>query len=86
MVTAITVPLGVAFALGVDRWRGRLPEGANIVMLFSFVIPETLLAVALLFLVTQIVDPADPRHLRAGRRAGDLPAVLPRDHRAGPLA
>jgi spermidine/putrescine transport system permease protein len=57
VVTAITVPLGVAFALGVDRWRGRLPEGANMVMLLSFVIPETLLAVALLFLVTQIVTP-----------------------------
>ena len=57
LVTVITVPLGVAFALGVDRWRGRLPEGANVVMLLSFVIPETLLAVALLFLVTQIVTP-----------------------------
>jgi len=57
LATAITVPLGVAFALGVDRWHGRLPEGANIVMLLSFVIPETLLAVALLFLVTQIVTP-----------------------------
>jgi spermidine/putrescine transport system permease protein len=57
ITTAITVPLGVAFALGVDRWHGRLPEGANIVMLLSFVIPETLLAVALLFLVTQVTTP-----------------------------
>jgi spermidine/putrescine transport system permease protein len=57
LTTAITVPLGVAFALGVDRWHGRLPEGANIVMLLSFVIPETLLAVALLFLVTQVTTP-----------------------------
>jgi spermidine/putrescine transport system permease protein len=57
IATIITVPLGVAFALGVDRWRGRLPEGANFVMLLSFVIPETLLAVALLFLVTNIVTP-----------------------------
>ena len=52
LATLITVPLGVAFALGLDRWRGRLPAGANFVMLLSFVIPETLLAVALLFLVT----------------------------------
>ena len=51
------MPLGVAFALGLDRWRGRIPEGANIVMLFSFVIPETLLAVALLFVVTQLATP-----------------------------
>jgi spermidine/putrescine transport system permease protein len=57
LTTAITVPLGVAFALGVDRWHGRLPEGANIVMLLSFVIPETLLAVALLFLVNQVSTP-----------------------------
>jgi spermidine/putrescine transport system permease protein len=57
LATAITVPLGVAFALGIDRWRGRLPESANFVMLLSFVIPETLLAVALLFLVNQIVTP-----------------------------
>jgi spermidine/putrescine transport system permease protein len=57
IATAITVPLGVAFALGVDRWRGRLPEGANFVMLLSFVIPETLLAVALLFLVNNFVTP-----------------------------
>ena len=57
LATAITVPLGVAFALGLDRWRGRIPEGANIVMLFSFVIPETLLAVALLFVVTQLATP-----------------------------
>lgn len=59
LVTLITVPLGVAFALGVDRWRGRLPEGANLVMLLSFVIPETLLAVALLFLVTTLVTPLE---------------------------
>jgi spermidine/putrescine transport system permease protein len=59
LATAITVPLGVAFALGIDRWRGRLPESANFVMLLSFVIPETLLAVALLFLVNQIVTPLE---------------------------
>ena len=86
LATAITVPLGVAFALGVDRWRGRLPEGANFVMLLSFVIPETLLAVALLFLVNQIATPLPAGHLRAGRRPGDLPAVLPGGHRAGAAA
>ena len=30
LTTLITVPLGVAFALGVDRWHGRLPEGATV--------------------------------------------------------
>jgi spermidine/putrescine transport system permease protein len=57
LTTVITVPLGVAFAIGIDRWRGRLPETANALMLLSFVIPETLLAVALLFLVTIIALP-----------------------------
>lgn len=57
LATAITVPLGVAFALGIDRWRGRLPSGANFTMLLSFVIPEMLLAVALLFVVTQVSTP-----------------------------
>lgn len=57
LTTIIAVPLGVAFALGVDRWRGRLPTGASFVMLLSFVLPETLLAVALLFLVTQVTTP-----------------------------
>ena len=51
------MPLGVAFALGLDRWHGRLPAGANFVMLLSFVLPETLLAVALLFVVTQLTTP-----------------------------
>jgi spermidine/putrescine transport system permease protein len=57
VTTLITVPLGVAFAIGIDRWRGRLPETANVLMLLSFVIPETLLAVALLFLVTTVAVP-----------------------------
>jgi spermidine/putrescine transport system permease protein len=55
--TIIAVPLGVLFAIGLDRWRGPLPQTANTFMLLSFVIPETLLAVALLFLVTLIALP-----------------------------
>ena len=57
VATLITVPLGVLFAIGVDRWRGRLPSGANVLMLISFVIPEVLLAVALLFVVTTLTLP-----------------------------
>jgi spermidine/putrescine transport system permease protein len=57
LTTVITIPLGVLFAIGLDRWHGRLPETANGVMLLSFVIPETLLAVALLFLITIIAVP-----------------------------
>jgi spermidine/putrescine transport system permease protein len=46
----IAVPLGVAFAIGLDRWRGRGSAAVNSVMLFSFVTPEIIAAVAL-FLV-----------------------------------
>lgn len=53
LVTVITVPLGVAFAIGIDRWRSRTSNGLNFLMIFSFVIPELLLAVALLFLFQQ---------------------------------
>jgi spermidine/putrescine transport system permease protein len=60
LATVVTIPLGVAFALGIDRWRGRLPAGANFTMLLSFVLPETLMAVALLFLITQVSTPITP--------------------------
>ena len=59
ITTLITVPLGVMFAIGIDRWRGRLPAGANILMLVSFVLPEVLLAVALLFVVTSLSLPIE---------------------------
>ena len=60
LATVVTVPLGVAFALGIDRWHGRLPAGASFIMLLSFVLPETLMAVALLFLITQVTTPFTP--------------------------
>jgi spermidine/putrescine transport system permease protein len=57
LATVITVPLGVAMALGLDRWRGRLPATANVLVLISFVLPEILLAVALLFVATVLSTP-----------------------------
>jgi len=53
LTTVICVPIGVAFAIGIDRWRSRTSNGLNFLMIFSFVIPELLLAVALFLLVTQ---------------------------------
>ncbi|HTW20844.1 MAG TPA: ABC transporter permease [Mycobacteriales bacterium] len=47
--TLIAVPIGVAFAIGVDRWRSRPASAANFVMVFSFVIPELIFGVALFF-------------------------------------
>jgi spermidine/putrescine transport system permease protein len=57
LTTLITVPLGVALAIGLHRWRGRVPGAANSMLLLSFVIPETLLAVALLLVVTNLALP-----------------------------
>ncbi|MSO27339.1 MAG: ABC transporter permease [Candidatus Nanopelagicales bacterium] len=57
IATAITVPLGVLFALALDRWRGRLPAGANFLALITFVIPEIALAIGLLFMVTYLATP-----------------------------
>ncbi|MGL5810285.1 MAG: ABC transporter permease [Nocardioides sp.] len=54
VVTAITVPLGALLALGLDRWRGRIPAGVNFLVLVSFVLPEVLLAVSLLFVATTV--------------------------------
>lgn len=54
LVTLITVPLGTLMALGLDRWRGRPPAAANFLVLLSFVLPEILLAVALLFVATTL--------------------------------
>jgi spermidine/putrescine transport system permease protein len=49
LTTVIAVPLGVAFAIGIDRWRTRPAAVANFVMVFSFVIPELIFGVALFF-------------------------------------
>jgi spermidine/putrescine transport system permease protein len=48
----IAVPLGVAFAIGLDRWRGRVAATANFGMLLSFVVPEIILGVSLLLIFT----------------------------------
>jgi spermidine/putrescine transport system permease protein len=50
LTAVIAVPLGVAFAIGLHRWRGGVARSTNFVMLFSFVTPELILAVALFLL------------------------------------
>ena len=52
LTVLISVPLGVAFALGIDRWHGRPATGATFLMLLSFVLPEIVLGISL-FLVFQ---------------------------------
>lgn len=50
----LAVPLGVAFAVGMDRWRGRGSGVTDFAMMFSFVVPELIIAVALFLLFTNI--------------------------------
>ncbi|HMG62892.1 MAG TPA: ABC transporter permease, partial [Streptosporangiaceae bacterium] len=52
--TLIAVPIGVAFALGINRWRGRVPSSFNFVMILSFVVPELIFGVAMFFVFTRL--------------------------------
>lgn len=56
-VTAlIAVPIGTAFAIGIDRWHGRLPRAANFGMLLQFVVPELILSIALFLMFTKLLE------------------------------
>jgi spermidine/putrescine transport system permease protein len=55
LTMVIAVPLGVAFAIGLDRWRGRGSGTANFTMLFSFVTPEIILGVSLFLVFTKLL-------------------------------
>jgi spermidine/putrescine transport system permease protein len=52
LTTVIAVPIGVLFALGINRWRGVTGASFNFVMLLSFVIPELIFGVAMFFVFT----------------------------------
>jgi spermidine/putrescine transport system permease protein len=52
LTTIIAVPLGVAFALGINRWRGYTSKTFNFVMILSFVVPELIFGVAMFFVFT----------------------------------
>jgi spermidine/putrescine transport system permease protein len=53
LTTVISVPLGVAFAIGIHRWRSKTSATFNFVMVFTYVIPELIFGVAMFFLFTQ---------------------------------
>jgi spermidine/putrescine transport system permease protein len=54
LTTVITVPIGVMFAVGIDRWRSKVSSAAGFVIVLSFVVPELLLAVAIFFVLTEL--------------------------------
>lgn len=49
----IATPLGVAMAIGLQRWRGRASNAANGLMLVPIVTPEIVFGVALFLVFTQ---------------------------------
>jgi spermidine/putrescine transport system permease protein len=51
---AITTPIGVSMAIGLQRWRGRLSKASNTLMLFPLVTPEIVMGVALFLVFTQV--------------------------------
>lgn len=55
LTVLVAVPLGVAFALALDRWRGPLPASANFLMAMSWVMPELMVGVALFLVFSQIL-------------------------------
>lgn len=50
----VATPLGVAMAIGLQRWRGTLSRGANNLMLLPLVTPEIVVGVSLFLVFTQI--------------------------------
>jgi spermidine/putrescine transport system permease protein len=58
ITTVIAVPMGTAFAIGLDRWHGRPARTANFGMLLSFVVPEIILGVSLFLLFTNLFQNA----------------------------
>ena len=54
LATVIAVPIGVAFALGINRWRSKISASFNFIMILSFVVPELIFGVALYFIFTQM--------------------------------
>ena len=56
LVVLIAVPLGVAFAIALDRWRGRGAGTSDFVMLFSFITPEIAIGIGLFLMMTKLVE------------------------------
>jgi spermidine/putrescine transport system permease protein len=50
----VATPIGVALALGLQRWRGRGGGSVNTVMLLPLVTPEIVMGVSLLLLFLQV--------------------------------
>ena len=52
----VAAPLGVALAIGLARWRGKLSKPANFLMLVPLVTPEIVMGVALFLVFDNLYD------------------------------
>jgi len=52
----VATPIGVALAIGLARWRGRLAKPSNFLMLFPLVTPEIVMGVALFLVFDNLYD------------------------------
>jgi spermidine/putrescine transport system permease protein len=52
--TLIAVPVGVCFALGINRWQSKISMSFNFIMILSFVVPELIFGVAMFFVFTAL--------------------------------
>jgi spermidine/putrescine transport system permease protein len=50
----IVVPLGVALAIGLNRWRSRMARGANLITLLPLVTPEIVMGASLYIVFVQL--------------------------------
>ena len=61
ITAAVAVPLGTAFAIGMDRWRGRsiagrfVRDSGNGLMVLAFMIPEIVLGISLFFAFAEVL-------------------------------
>ena len=55
LAVAVTVPLGVALAVGLTRWRGRTAQASRFVALAPLVTPEIVMGVALLLVFVNVL-------------------------------
>jgi spermidine/putrescine transport system permease protein len=56
IAVAVTVPLGVALAIGLTRWRGRMARPARFISLVPLVTPEIVAGVALFLVFVYVLD------------------------------
>jgi spermidine/putrescine transport system permease protein len=56
IAVAVTVPLGVALAVGLTRWRGRLARPSRFIALVPLVTPEIVAGVALFLVFVYVLD------------------------------